>query len=283
MKIDLIMLCSDNMASLIPLKLNGFSPSDKYQVKGITGLDAQDLFHTFFNDGNGIRSSAKLRNRELAIKVALNPDFSAGESYSTLRDNLYRLTYSDITNELLVLFGLKNEIKAGLWVSVTKIENDISGKEQDVVLTMPCSHPYLLGPINNVDVTGFNWYGFEVNDMVSTASHGFDIKLRLTRNSTYNQFDFLVNNVNFGVGAPFALMENDTIQIITWYDYAAKRNIKSVTVTNASGEHSLIGNISGANGIINWPIMKPGVNTFRFNTSELEVVHFKYVPTYLGV
>jgi hypothetical protein len=108
MKITNISLVSED-SELANLSFRDPASRNKYVVKGVFGLDADDINSVYYGDsidGSQHFREARLKSRELVFRVALNPNFWEGETYSSLRDNMYRAIARSRTSRMAGLLPL---------------------------------------------------------------------------------------------------------------------------------------------------------------------------------
>src|SRR4249919_1959954 len=78
---------------LFTFSLSKSDPTSQYMVREMTGMDVEDLVPKFY--GFSLKSKNKfydfvMKPRLVVTRIVLNPRFKLDESYSDVRDNLYR-------------------------------------------------------------------------------------------------------------------------------------------------------------------------------------------------
>jgi hypothetical protein len=234
-----------------------------YQVKGITGLDAEDIMPQYYGALAGTipnkRYNMVLRKRTVAMKLGLNPRFTNGDSYSELRAGLYRLISSSPTGELALRFYNGTTVVGQLKGHVTKLEADQFSKTQDAQLTIECKKPMIVGvtPVI-INVSGLDPQNTVITESVSTAPHGFTFRIRVTTQS---------NAINMRVDASGLRFDLSVIN----YPFLVG---DLITVNSVIGERSVVlerpgvGTFYMAEAVQSnsvWPTLYPGVNTFKMN------------------
>lgn len=285
MKLTGISLSGEYGVGEIDFAFNNAFQNGSYLIKNTTGLDAQDIFYSANNDGNGKTYSAFLRDREIVIQLSMNPNFSIGESYSSLRDGLYRLIFGMPDNKLFIRLKNGTQVVAQTDCLMTKIESDQFAKVQDITLTLKCNEAIFRGPEKIVfteeDCADFLWYDWRITDDLSTAKHGVSFEFEFTP-PYLNYFSLTIdNNFSFGVNPPHnsTWLAGDIIRINNDYDEVSKKTLKQVLVIS-NGQWYRVYDQFGYG--VTWPYLRPGENRFRFQQPAV-VKSVSYWPTYLGV
>ncbi len=87
-----------NSSDVCVLSFRDPTHANPYNVKEIIGLDADEIVPRFYGgSGNSKFYNLLLEKREIVIRVELNPKFGEFETFSDLRDKLYRLIASSRT------------------------------------------------------------------------------------------------------------------------------------------------------------------------------------------
>lgn len=115
-----------------------------YNVKGITGLDAEAIVPKHYKgSGSSNFYHMSLENREIAFRIGLNPRFSEYDTYSDLRDALYKMIASSRTGKLQLQFKNGIEVVAAISGSISKFETPLFDKTPEVQITITCDEPML--------------------------------------------------------------------------------------------------------------------------------------------
>lgn len=266
---------------LLELSFRDPSNANPYQVQAIEGLDADDISNRFYGlKGSGANRGydLRLKKREVVISLGLNPDWETEESYSDLRDRLYRLISSTRDSKIFINFWNGNTEIAILIGTVLKMESSLFEKLPSVKLTIDCRDP-LLRARDKVSTT---LSGADTDlyytDSLSTAPHG--LKIHATFASNTSDFWFGMDNYTFRVLYPFEAgdvlhLNND----VDFNDQDPHIVDKRVSVSTDSGLVLLSDRI--VQGYSTWPLMFPGVN--RFNFTYNDEIEIEYSPAYWGV
>src|SRR5690349_10437174 len=113
MKLTSIEIHPENSSDVAILSFRDPNTINPYNVKGITGLDADEIVPRSYGGSGSFKFyNLSLLNREIVFKVGLNPRFSDHKSYSDLRDNLYRMISSSRTGKIQIQFKRGTDVIA---------------------------------------------------------------------------------------------------------------------------------------------------------------------------
>lgn len=283
MKIVSVHLAAVGNSKPIHLDFRDASASGRYLAKAITGLDADEIFRKFYSMGSGGSGNLfdmSLVKRDIVIRAALNPRFSESESYSSLRDDVYKLISASRTAQtILQLNGLNsaNEVVPLGYLSghISKVESPFTSKESEVQITFSCDNP-LIKSIEKTDIDVGTLLPLESSftDNISTAPHGLKLDLTfVTAMSTVFINDstttFRISAVEFG-----GFKTTDTLRI------SSELGDKYLfLVRPGSPNRHLIDKLEPGSV---WPMVFPGENTLiRSNGTRIKTL--SHVVTYWGV
>jgi hypothetical protein len=298
MKITNISLVSED-SELANLSFRDPASRNKYVVKGVFGLDADDINSVYYGDsidGSQHFREARLKSRELVFRVALNPNFWEGETYSSLRDNMYRAIARSRTGLIDIHFkngGATSAIVSGY---VTKFEAALFNRDAEVQLTVKCD------PTNAMLQAPNRYYidadtliaSTTLRDNLSTAPHGFKFQVTIdaiaeafviSDSATAPTWQFVVQPGSISPNTGFIV--NDVVY------FSSEPNNKYFYIVRSSVTYQLVSKIwTGSK----WPVMFPGGNDLEFRTLDLvggQVPttatkaytwnEFSYYPTYWGI
>ena len=194
MRINHIELISSSGDTFCTLGFNDPKSLNPYVMKGIVGLDASDILPKFY--GLGTETNRKYYNmsltqRDLVLRIGLNPNFASSETFSDLRDDLYKKIVSTRTGEIQIQFrdgpGLGG-IRGYVFGHVSKFEAPLS-QEPEVQITVHCINPMIKGDPITIDspptAGGVPEGHITIDDDTSTAPHGFNWRVQITEVTTY--------------------------------------------------------------------------------------------------
>jgi hypothetical protein len=255
-----------------PLILSFQDPSSEnpYQVTLLDGLGADDIGWNHTSAGY----EATQRSRKVVVQVKLNPKWAAGESYSSLRDRLFRLVQSTRTGQLTLTFYDDEEVVASLSGQIVKMEPNVFTQEPEVSFEISCKNSMLLGPLLSPTVIpNANPQLFIINDQVSTAPHGGIFQFKF--NAPMATFVLLGDETawTFIVEPVGGFILNDILVI------SSLTNEKSVTLLRYGATTPIADAIR--QGSV-WPMIFPRSNAFLYSTNvTLQIT--KYPTAYWGI
>jgi hypothetical protein len=159
-----------------------------YLLKGIAGTDAEEIVPMFYGQGTESREKyydMKMPPRELTIRIGLNPNYGLAQRAGDLRDNLLRMISAKRGGLIQVRLNDNAVPIAAISGFITKFIGPVTNKEPEAQITIRCDDPFFksLTPTNQI-VANIADSPFTVIDPVSTAHHGFKMKLTYTDNVT---------------------------------------------------------------------------------------------------
>lgn len=248
-----------------------------YNAVAIEGLDTDLIIPKYY--GTGIDS--KLYNlvrkkRTVVLQAGLNPNFSDLESYSALRDDLYRLISASRTGLVQLRFKNGDVVVAALSGFVSKFETDQFDRDQEIKLTLECRDPML----KSLDQVTANFYiptpgVLEIQDDKSTAPHGFSFIAEFKGTLPI----FRMSNEQ-GVGTfiirprtPF--IRNDRLHFSSDFNNKYLYMVRNGVVTH-------LADVLDLNPI--WPIIFPGLNVYQiYIGTSIHWQSITHYETYWGV
>lgn len=253
-----------------------------YIVQGIFGLDADEIVPKFYGlspDGSNKYYDLALSNREIVIRVALNPNVNLKKSYSDLRDDLYRVIASSRTGTIQLRLNNGLATVAAISGLVTKFEAPHFNETPEVQLTIKCSDSMFrsLEPIE-VDFSLLDT-STTVSDLASTAPHGFSFSIKFNadtpsfvmRDASTPTWLFTVTPGVIGANTGFK--NNDEL-------YFSSENDKQIYIIRSATTIQLVDKVQI--GSI-WPMLFPGQNDLEIITGNFTWNYLSYYPTYWGV
>lgn len=281
MKVTGVELSSEN-ANIINFGMSDVSSSDKYLVKSIFGLDADEVirkFYSFASNSNSKFYNFSLKKREIVFRIVLNPNYSINEDFSEIRDEIYRSISSSRTGLINILFRSGGAAVAQISGYFTKFEVPYFSKVPEVQITINCDDFMLRGynPVQiDADILGTTNHIY-VSDSISTAPHGMTFSIEYTAASSYFKItdDLSNESWNFVVTPQGGFLTGDVLTISSEY------NSRNVSVLRGSTTIPLMDKISTDSA---WPLVFPGSNEFEFyDHTKFDWVYVSYYPAYWGL
>lgn len=279
MKITSVELHPANSSDICVLSFRDPSRQNPYNVKSITGLDADEIIPRYYG-GSG--SSDKfymmsLQSRPIILKAGLQPRPSLSESYSSLRDDLYKLISSSRRGLIDVKF--KNGINVVAVISgfVSKLETNHFDKAPEVQISLTCEDPWLKAPTPTiVSVTGLDPADTTITDSLSTAPHGFMFEIEfLAALDAFTMTDPTDPTWSFSVEPVGGFEIGDILHISSEYNDKHLYLVRGASTIHIA-DTILQGSV--------WPLIFPGENNFALDDpTGLSWEAITYYPTYWGV
>lgn len=282
MKITSIELRPVGSTDVFELSFRDPSSRNPYQVKGIQGLDADEITSRYYGTGgSGLKFyKPTLVKREPVFLMGLNPRYAGGvdeNSYSSLRDRLYRAINASRTGLIEIRFLDGATPVAFLNGRVIKFEAGLFTEKPEVQITFATGYPMLrslyrttAGPYGSNDIT--------IDDEVSTAQHGLRAQIEFTQDHS--------NLIITGDEPAPGRLADWQLEI----NYSFKMGDKLTLANEVSGLELYVERSGGTTKLADrvkpgsiWPLVFPGKNRFRcpaYNVTWESVSHY---PTYWGI
>lgn len=258
-----------------------------YIAKATLGLDAEEIIPKYYGSGNASRQRFHLptiNDREVVFRIALNPKFNIWETYSGLRDNLYRAIAMSRNGLLELRFMYGPGIIATLEGFITKFEAPLNTPDPEVQLTIMCEEGMLTGvaPVK-MKTASLGLTDLVIADNDSTAPHGMSIEVQFTSPTSYFTIedDGVIPDWSFKVlpdviGGSSGFQANDRLFMIN------ERREKSIFVLRSATQYFLADKI--VYGSI-WPIIFSGTNRYKIDVGagSYQWNGLSYYTTYWGV
>jgi hypothetical protein len=125
----------------------------------------------------------KLPPRELVMRIGLNPNYNLNQRAGDLRDGLLRMISANRGGKIQIRFNEDAVTTAAISGFITKFVGPITNKEPEAQITVRCDDPLFKSlDITNAIVSAIADSPFEIIDPISTAPHGFKMKVTFTAN-----------------------------------------------------------------------------------------------------
>ncbi len=277
MKLTSVEIHPSNSSDVAVLSFRDPTANNPYNIKSIVGLDAEAITPKHYK-GSGISFyNMSLEDRDVVFKIGLNPRFGEYQSYSDLRDNLYKMISSSRTGKVQIQFKNGAEVVAEIFGFVSRLESPLFEKTQEIQITFNCDQPVLRSPTASVvreDLVGAESDILTINDTVSTAPHGF-----------YFDVKFLAHQGLFRIGDEegtwfFEVDPSGGFEIDDVFIFSSEQNNKSVYLKRGFIYTPIADKIYPGSV---WPILFPGLNRFQINTDLIQWNQVWHYPAYWGV
>lgn len=278
MKLTSVVIHPENSSESVELSFRDPRSVNPYNVKYIFGLDADEIIPTYYGASeDSTFYNLSLTKREIVVRIGLNPNFTQNQSYSDLRDALYKMIASSRTGKISLYFQNGVDVIAVISGFVSKFESPHFEKTQQVQLTINCVDPMLkaLEPIDMV-LTGLDPAETVIEDVLSTAPHGFKFKMDIVDDID----SIIITDPNDDTWS-FEIIPANGFVTFDILNFSSEYNKKKLYITRGENTIQLADVITP--GSI-WPIIFPGENTFSFtNPTALVWNKITYFPTYWGI
>ena len=286
MRADGIELVS-NESVVLKAALARPSMRDKFFVKAMVGLDAGEITTAFYGFGAdpSVRfHNLKLPSREVVIRAVLNPDYLLNESYSDLRDGLYRAIATSRRGTVRLLFLSAGSERAYLDGHVIRFEVPHFSKIPELQITLRCDDAALKGllptELNGSDILDpLDGTHIQFMDSLSTMPHGVLYRGKLNTDAPPTSVTIACPDGNWEFTVDYAFSTGDTLEI------SSIENDKHVTVT-ADGSSTAVPIANSITPGSLWPVVFPRENRWHFpqvgNFLPNEH-HISFYPRYWGL
>lgn len=281
MKLTSVEIHAPNSSMVIYLSFRDPTLTNAYNIKTIVGLDADELVSQYYSTATNSLTkfnNVTLLKRDIVLRIGLNPRYDQTESYSALRDSIYKMLASSRTGRIQIYFMNGTNIIATLSGFVSKLETSLFEQAQEVQITVKCDDPMLKSPTPiSIPITGIPLTNFSIPDNVSTAPHGFKFEIELISSLAVvlTMSDPTDPSWFFTMTPGWGWLAGDVISFSSEYNNKYAWLIRSGTVSQL-GEYLIKGSV--------WPILFPGNNTFSFtNPASLKWRSLSYSYNYWGI
>lgn len=267
---------------MVSFSLTKANLDDRFFAREMTGLDTEELIPRFY--GFGLQTKAKffdfvLKPRLIVVRFVLNPRFELDESYSDVRDLLYKLISSARTGLIYLHFNSGGTTVARISGFITKFEVPYFTPLPEVQLTIRCDDPMFraINPVSYgpTDLKTVN--PIIIPDSLSTSPHGFTMQVTFKATSPSFTIQDQASNPDwyFKIIPSGGFLANDVLYISTEFAnkqaYMIRGGVTTYLVDKVTTDSI-------------WPTLFPGATTFYF----LDIANFNwnnltYYAAYWGV
>jgi hypothetical protein len=267
---------------MISFSTSASDPDAQYMVREMVGLDTEDLVPRFY--GFGLQTKSKfyefvMKPRLIVTRFVLNPRFKLGESYSDVRDQLYKLISTARNGIVTMHFEAGGTTVSQIDGFITKFEVPYFTQLPEVQISIRCDDPVFRG-INPVLYTPNELKTTNpiiIADSLSTAPHGFEMHITFTVATPI----FHIQDDQTNPDWVFQVTPNGGFLVGDVLNLSSEFSQKQLSLTRGGVETYLVDKLSPQSI---WPMIFPGSNTFYFP----EIANFtwnsiEYYPAYWGV
>lgn len=283
MRVTSVEMYSSAFEEAVTISLLDSEPDAEYQARTILGLDADELIPRFY--GWSLSGASKyydftLKPRDIVMRIVLNPRFVLGESYSDVRDNLYRIISSNRAGLVVLHFKSGATLVSRILGSIIKFEAIHFTNLPEVQLTIRCNDPMFKG-INPVlfeaaDLADIN--PIRIPDSLSTAPHGFTMQVTFNADVA----SFTIQDVPTTPEWQFVITPDGGFDTGDVLNFSSEQSNKYLYYVRGGSTVVHLADKIQSGSI--WPILFPGQNEFHFvNLASVTLNEVKYYASYWGV
>lgn len=279
MKVTNVVMYSDETELASFAVALGESP-DRYLIKAMSGIDADSITPRYYamgaSTGLGLFNFG-LPTREIVILISLNPRFSLDETFSELRDRLYKAISANRTGTVRLQFNDGGSVVSQISGFIVKLEASLFVKVPEVQITLRCIDPFFRGvlPVQLGDDTPAN--PIVVADSLSTAPHGFVMTATYSTASD----NFTVTPTLLDPEWTFLVSPSGGFEVGDIFVFSSEQSNLYAEI-NRGGD--IIPVVDAIHPQSVWPVIFQGVN--QFYVSEMAAITdwtIEYYPAYWGV
>lgn len=278
MKITSVEFHPDGSSDVMELSFRDPGRELPFNVKGINGLDADEIVSQFYGaPGTVSFYNLVMVKRTVVALLELNPDYSANESQSSLRDRIYKMIATSRKGLIHMWFKNEDTVVATISGYFNKVEMPLFSKTPEVQVTIGCTEPMLKAPEEvSVPVLALDPTLTVITDDISTAPHGFKFEMSFTGTvPAFTVVDPDDSDWEFVVTPVGGFLIGDVFQ------FSSEYNNKYVRVVRAGNTLQLADGIQMGSV---WPMLYPGENKFSVDVgANMDWDSITYTPTFWGV
>jgi hypothetical protein len=137
-------------STTVDLPIKGALPTDTFILKGVDGIGPPQIDVSIANTlyQGGVYQNRRPQNKQIVIRIGMNPDYSVGETPADIRSLLYSLLTGGYTDAgVLVMLMDDTDELARIQGYISKFEIVPFSKDPEVQLTIDCVSAYFEAPL----------------------------------------------------------------------------------------------------------------------------------------
>lgn len=260
------------------------SGSDSYIIKGMSGLDVDEVIHRYYATNTvGKYHNIYMQPRTVVFSIRLNPQYQYSETTESLRNDLQKMISYTRSGLIEMRFMSGETHVSSLFGLLTKFESALFTSDPEVQITFRCEQPLFVAPERVlVSVAGARTDFKSWTDNLSTAAHGFKMQITFPNKAT-NFVDITTTNTGGSVSHFSFILDMPFNNSVLYF--SSETNDRYLYVLSGGNIFNL-GNEIEPYSV--WPIMHPGTTRLDIDTNPLATNDFvfssiSYVPTYWGI
>lgn len=242
-------------------------PSDSYITKAVDGLTPPSS-SVSISDAKFLGRDTE--DREITILAKLNPNYKLGETFESLRRNLYGLLTPADTEAVTVQFLNGDTVTAQVSGYVSKVEPTLFEKEPAAQIVIPCNGAYLAAPAQTSIVpTGKGVFSIQ---NPGDAPTGVQFELTFT-NNLGNGWS-ITGPRGWKMTFDYEFLAGDILRVST-----VELGREVIRVRNGA-EKNLAYAIRPSS---KWVMLRGGKNDFTASSTLFNWSYFRFTPLYWGI
>lgn len=267
---------------LFSFSLSRSDPTAQYMVREMIGMDIDELIPKFY--GFSLNTKSKfydfvMKPRTIVSRIVLNPRFKLDETYSDVRDSLYRSISAVRTGVVVMHFNSSGTTVARLFGFITKFEVPYFTPLPEVSITIRCDDPMFraINPVEYLPSELKTVNPIILADNLSTAPHGFQFQVTFKSAAT----SFTIQDAPVNPEWVFRVIPNGGFLNGDVLYFSSDHANKYLYIMRGTTQIFLVDKIQPESI---WPIMFPGATTFYFlDIAAFNWNHLEYSAAYWGV
>jgi len=267
---------------LFSFSLSASDPSAQYMVREMTGMDVEEIVPKFY--GFSLQTKAKfydfvVKPRTIVMRIVLNPRFNLDESYSDVRDHLYRSISALRSGVVVMHFNSVGTTVARIFGFITKFEVPYFTPLPEVQLSLRCDDPMFraINPTRYEAAELKTTNPVILSDNLSTAPHGFQFQITFKSNAT----SFTIQDAQINPEWVFRVIPTGGFLTGDVLYFSSDHANKYLYMMRGTVQTFLVDKIQPESI---WPIMFPGsTNLYFLDIAAFNWNYLEYSAAYWGV
>lgn len=271
-----------NDTELVHFSLSDVPTSDRFLFRSWSGMATDAIVsstYAFGASSNKPFLGMSMPDREIVLRLYLNPVYKRNETPADLRDEIYRIISSSRTGEIELRLYSSAAVVGYLMCTVTKVEAGYVNQMPEVQITFKADNPLIRGvsPVRylGADLPAVN--PMVVGDNQSTAPHGFEGCVTFTS----AEDSFTVQEKQTDPDWTFTVTPNGGFQVGDKLLFSSDYNNTFVYMDRSSTITHLVDKVQSGSV---WPMIFPGWNELYFQEwGSFDLDYVEWYSAYWGV
>lgn len=258
----------------IDLPIHTITSSTPYILKSADGLGPPEIDIMMSNvlTGGGLYQTKRVQNKQIILRIGLNPQYPMNLTVGDLRSDLYGLLSPNPTATVKIELRSFDTVLMQTVGYVKRIEIAPFSKDPEVQITIECESAYFQSP-NSIELIPSDGENIVVEN-VGTAPAGFTAVFQsLATVSSFNMFHLSEASQQMTVNGRTWVSGDVTTFVTT-------PKSRSVSVYTTLGTINLLPYIKSP---FVWLQLHSGINTFSYPLGPTRCLSFTYTPHFWGI